>query len=67
MACTKQTSCEAKLPQNSLQPRQLVSVPLLLAESRSLIAIVLALLPSVKFISIKKAQNFCFEKHHSSA
>jgi hypothetical protein len=49
---------EAKLPKNSLQPRWLVSVPLLQEVSRSLIAIVLALLPSVKFASIKKAQNF---------
>ena len=45
---------KAKLPQNSLQPRQLVSVPLLPVESRSLIAVVLALLPSVKLISVKK-------------
>ena len=48
------TNPQAKLPENSLQPRRLVSVPLLPVESRSLIAIVLALLPSVKFVSIKK-------------
>ncbi len=49
---------EAKLPEKCLRPRRLVKVPLLPAESRSLIAIVLALLPSAKFVSTKKAQNF---------
>ena len=39
---------EAKLPENSLRPRWLVSVPLLQEVSRSLIAIVLALLHSAK-------------------
>jgi hypothetical protein len=45
---------EAKLPQKCMQPKWLINEPLLSAESRSLIAIVLALLSSAKFISIKK-------------
>jgi hypothetical protein len=45
---------ETKLPENCLQPRQLISVPLLQVVSRSLIAIILALLPSTKFASVKK-------------
>ena len=56
MACTKQllvNLLETKQPKNSLQPRRLVSVPLLQEVSRSLIAVVLALLPSTKFVSIK--------------
>jgi histone H3/H4 len=44
---------DAKLPKNSLRPRWLVSVPLLQEVSRSLIAIILALLSSTKFASIK--------------
>ncbi|KAL7473988.1 hypothetical protein ACHAWX_000002, partial [Stephanocyclus meneghinianus] len=40
-------------PKN-LQPRGLVRVPLIVAESRCLIAIILALLSSVQFVSIKK-------------
>ena len=57
---------EAKLRKKRLQPRRLVRVPLLAAEPRSLMAIVLALFPSTKFRRTKNAQNFCFAKHHSA-
>ena len=58
---------EEKLLGNSLQQRQHVSVPLLQEVSRSLIAIVLALLHSAKSVATKKVQIFLSASCHSSA
>ena len=57
---------EAKLPENGLQPRRLVGVPLLPEGSRSLTDIALALLRSMKSATTKKAQTSLSARCHSN-